>query len=209
MAAACVIVLVLLALWLLGRVRFGARVAYDGETGLRIWLRAAGAMIPLWPRKPKKEKTVKPPKKAPKSVPKALAGTEIPLREKLDLVRELLPVLLCAAGKLRQKVRVQPLRVEVWLPGEEDPAACALLYGRAHGVLGALWPVLDRALDIRDRQVSLWTDFSGTETRLSFTAGVSLTVGQALWIGTYTGVRMILILLKWKQRRGSAQRKAA
>ena len=47
MAAACVILLVLLALWLLGRVRFGGRVAYDGEAGLRIWLRAAGAMIPL------------------------------------------------------------------------------------------------------------------------------------------------------------------
>lgn len=198
--------LVLAALWLLSLIRFGGQAAY-GPHGLQVWLRVCGIMILLYPRK--KVRTRRQQRKRPeKEQREPPAAKDVEPGERWELIKRLLPILLEAAGRLRRRIRVQPLNLTVWIPGAEDPAVSAIWYGRANAALGALWPALNNALDIRDSQVSVRADFTTEQLRLEARAGVSLTVGQALFLGLWTGGKVLFTTIQWKKKY-SERRKAA
>ena len=110
-----VLAAVLLLLFLLGQLRLGAVGEY-GPGGAGAWFRAGPVRIRLYPRRrsgpSKKEKAPKPGKEHPAG--EARGGGL------LELMKELLPLALEAAGCFRRRLRVDQLELKLTI-GAADP----------------------------------------------------------------------------------------
>ena len=132
MTALYIILGILLLLFLLSLLRIGIRAELGEET--RLTVIAGPARIQVLPKaeKPKREK--KPKKKKAEAPP---PPTEEKKKKKLPLtaqdVKTLLPAvwqsLKGGLRKTRQRLRIDPLTLSASLPGAEDPAGAAELYG--------------------------------------------------------------------------------
>ena len=179
---------VILALWLISMIRVGAAVEYDG-TGLFVTVRAGPVRLTLFPFK-EKEKPAKRKEKAPEKQRPAQAQ---PKGGNLSLVRKFLPLAAEAAGRLKDKIRIDRIELEiVW--GSTDPAAAAMGYGMANAALGMLWPLIEHNFNVRDRDLKTSVDFSAAGPTVSIRASLSLTIGQALALGAVLGVKAFRLL---------------
>lgn len=185
---------VLLALWLISRIRVGGLVEYSAE-GVLVLLRLGPFRIELFPGTPEEEQADKPPREKRKKRKEPAPPEEpVPLTEKaggaLRLFRELLPVALDTAGKLFRRLRVDELVLHLtW--AAPDPASAAVGYGAGQAALGALWPLLERAFDIRRRDVGVAVDFQRSEPVIYARLVLSFTLGQLLALGLVSGVRAL------------------
>jgi len=198
---------ILLVLFLLGQIRIGGRAQYS-ETGAFLWLRIGGVNIQMYPSKPKGEK--KPKRKKPAKDPEAeKVGTLEKAGGALEYARELLPILLEAAGQCRQKLRVDRLELEL-TAAAADPADAALLYGQANAALGAFWYPLTEAFRVKDGTARVNLDFEGQTPTLYANAALSFTLGQLVWLGIYFGLRALraFLAVRKQQKMKRQQRKA-
>ena len=205
-----ILLLVLAVFWLLGQIRLGVGAEYRAE-GLRVWLRAAGWNIQVFPLKKKKRtKPGRPPKQAKPGAEAPKPGLAEQAGGALDYVQALLPILLEAAGQFRRKIRVDKLRLKVTV-GAADPADAAMRYGQANGALGALWGTLNETFDLKDGKAVAQVDFDARETTVYGLAVLSLKLGQIVWLGLYFGCRALRTFLRVRGRRKQEQqqRKAA
>lgn len=205
---------VLLGLWLISLIRVGGIVEYSAE-GVLVRLRLGPFRMELFPGKPAGEKKPKPPKekKEKKKKKKEPARPEepVPLTEKvggaLELFKELLPVALDAVGKVFGKLRVDELVLHLtWAAA--DPAAAAIGYGAGQAALGAVWPLLERVLDIRRRDVGVAVDFRSTAPVIYARGSLSFTVGQLLTLGVVSGVKALRAFLRVRRARKKGHRGA-
>ena len=199
MTAMRVVLIVLLVFWLIGRVRLKGFVEYS-EEGILAQLRVLWFKITLFPAKPRQEKPKKPkeprkPKKPrePKK-PKEKPNGERPLTEKLgglwSLFQDAVPMVCQAAGKLLHKLRVEELTLHLtW--AAEDPA-------------DAVWPLLDRAFDIRKRDVGVAVDFQRTDPIIYARAILSFTIGQLVSLGVVYGFKALALFLRHRPKRRKA-----
>ncbi len=199
---------VLAAFWLLGQLRVGAGMEYRRE-GFSLWVQVGAWKIHILPLR-KKKRTPKIKKKS--SAPRPLQPEPLTQRVggALAYVQALLPVLLQAVGRIREKIRVDKLELQVTVGGE-DPADTALRYGQANAVLGALWGTLNAAFDVRDGHASVRIDNVTQEPALYAAASLTLKLGQAVWMGLYFGFKALGTLLSVQNRKKQEQqlRKAA
>ena len=203
------------ALWLLGQVRLGGGGEYRAE-GLFLWLRVGPwriTVFPLGKKRPKKRKkerraAAKPGQAPPPPAPPA------PLRERIggavEYARALLPIALEAAGRVKGKLRVDRLSLEVTV-GAANPADAAMGYGRASAALGAAWGALNEAFLLRDARACVKVDYNAPKTTVYALADLSLKVGQAVWLGLYFGIKGMRAFLRVRGRKKQEQqqRKAA
>ena len=172
------ILLILLALSLL---RLGGQLRYDGK-GLTLWLALGPLRHRVYPPRPKgRQKQQSGPQKpggAERSKQKEAGGPPLPLRQMLPLIGE-------AAGRLRRKIRIDRLRLSVTAAGA-DPARAALAFGGANALIGMILPVLEHNFTVKDREIRTAVDFQGTESAVFLQARLTLRVGQAvvfaLWL---------------------------
>lgn len=209
MTALRVVLIVLLVLWLIGCIRLKGFVEYS-EEGVLAQLRVLWFKITLFPAKPKQEKPEKPKKpkkprkpKEPKK-PKEKPKDERPLTEKLgglwSLFQDAVPMVCQAAGKLLHKLRIEELTLHLtW--AAEDPADAALGYGAGEAALGAVWPLLDRAFDIRKRDVGVAVDFQRTDPIIYARAILSFTIGQLVSLGVVYGFKALALFLRHRPKR--------
>lgn len=94
-------------------------------------------------------------------------------------ITELIPDILSSLGKLRRKLRVDYLDAE-YTAAAEDAAQAAIRYGRAHAVIGALLPALERTLDIKKRRFDINVSFTETEPKVKFGTKLSIRIYQLL-----------------------------
>lgn len=209
MTALRVILIVLLALWLIGRIRLKGFVEYS-EEGVLAQFRVLWFKLTLFPVKPKQEpeKPEKPKKpkrpKKPSGKPKEKPKDERPLTEKLgglwSLFRDAVPLVTGAAGHLLHKLRIEELTLHLtW--AAEDPADAALGYGAGEAALGTVWPVLDRTFDIRKRDVGVAVDFTRTVPIIYARALLSFTIGQLVSLGVVYGFRVLRLLIRHRPKR--------
>ena len=201
---------ILLALFLLSRVRLGVRGEYRAEA-LTLWLRLGPLRLRVFPGK----KGKRPPKK-----PDRPKGERSPALEPEPLSRRagdalaygeaLLPIALEAGNLFRRKLRVDRLEVELTVSGP-DPARAALNYGRASAALGAAWGALLAAFDVKEGRGRVVPDLESGESRAYALVSLSLTLGQLLRLGIYFGIKALRALLAVRRaRRGEKlHRKAA
>ncbi len=194
---------IVVLVWLIGRIRLGVGASRTQEEGNRLWLRLGPASITLYPRAPKpskekpaKEKKAKPPKekksKKEKTPRKPLTREQI-----VALVRRLIPLGLEAAGSFRRKLRIDVLEMDLII-GEPDPADTAMSYGKASAALGALWGPLNEAFQVKDGRARVDVDFQQEHWALWGRFQMTITVGQLIWLGLRCGVKALNI---WREIR--------
>lgn len=182
--------LILAALLLLGQIRFGAQVLYS-SAGVKLKLKIGPVKITLLPQKEKKRPEKKP--KKPKKPKKAAEGPPLGPEEIIALVKQALPVALEAAGRLKRKIRVDRLYLDVAVGGE-DPAAAATAYGGLNAAIGMIWPLVEQNLHVKDRRIRTRADFLETRTRVDLDAAATLTVGQAVALAFWLAPKLPRIL---------------
>lgn len=182
--------LILAALLLLGQIRFGAQVLYS-SAGVKLKLKIGPVKITLLPQKEKKRPEKKP--KKPKKPKKAAEGPPLGPEEIIALVKQALPVALEAAGRLKRKIRVDRLYLDVAVGGE-DPAAAATAYGGLNAAIGMILPLVEQNLHVKDRRIRTRADFLETRTRVDLDAAATLTVGQALALAFWLAPKLPRIL---------------
>lgn len=232
MTALRIILIVLLVFWLIGRIRLKGFAEYS-EEGILVQLRLLWFKITLYPIK-QKQKRPKKPKKPPKAKKPKKPGKppepekpegekpkgekpkeekpeekpeEQPLSEKLgglwSLFRDAVPLMTGAVGKLLRKLRIEDLTLHLtW--AAEDPADAAMGYGAGEAALGAVWPLLDRAFDIRRRDVGVAVDFTRTDPVIYARALLSFTIGQLVSLGVIYGFKGLLLFLRHRPKRKAA-----
>lgn len=189
-----ILLLVLLALFLLGQLRIGAQVWYDRE-GVRVTVIAGPARIRVYPprrRKASRRRAEKREKQAPDGWTARQGGTTARLLK-------LLPVACEAAGALRRKILVHHLDLKVvW--GAPDAAAAAIGYGRAHALIGMLWPIFDHNFRVRAHKFQVDVDYQASCPEVALDLALSLTLSQAVAFALHYGGKA---MMRWS---GSARR---
>lgn len=180
----------------------GVDARYDAQ-GPRVRLLAGPIRLTLYPRPPKKEKKPNktketPPKKqeTPQSTPVVPAKSGGSWTDFLPLVKTALAFL----GDFRRKLRIRHLECNLVLGGR-DPAKLAISYGRAWAAVGNLLAALERAFVIRKRDVEVQCDFTCPETRVTFRAQITVTLGRLLALAVRYGLRALKQFLALRKSR--------
>ena len=181
MTALVILAAVVLALLLLCQVRLGAAADYaPGELRVRVRAGPLGFQVYPRPERGKKRSRRKGPEK-PAEKP-----------DLLPLLRQYLPLIAEAAGRLRRKIRIDRFTLD-FTAGAGDPASAALLFGGANALIGMLWPLVEQNFDVRERRIRTRADFSAPRPEAALSAAATLTVGQALGLALGLAPRL------WKQ----------
>ena len=229
MTVLIVILCILLVLFLLLQIRVGAEAEYS-EDGFAVSAKIAGRKILLFPR-PKKtrsqkekaeaKKQKKQEKKARKAEKKAekqrrKGGKKPPKPEEepapekkggtVGLVLQLLPVAVQALGALKRRIRIDPLTVH-FTAGCTDAADTAILYGRSSGAAGVVVALLEENFDVRHRDVTIDMDFLSGESVIFVRAGISIKIGQILYLAVRYGLACLIVFLK-RNRKPKAEKTA-
>ena len=167
MTALVILAAVVLALLLLCQVRLGAAADYAAG-GLRVRVRAGPLGFQVYPRPERGKKRSR------------RKGPETPAEKPdlLPLLRQYLPLIAEAAGRLRRKIRIDRFTLD-FTAGAGDPASAALLFGGANALIGMLWPLVEQNFDVRERRIRTRADFSAPRPEAALSAAATLTVGQA------------------------------
>ena len=181
---------ILLALFLLSRLRLGVWCEY-GENGLSVKLRLSRWLIRLYPPKKKREKSAGPKKDKPSASPAKQGGG-------LELLRQLLPIITEAAGQFKRKLCIRQLKLDLLWAGE-DPAACAVCYGAANAAAGMILSLIEHNFDVRERRVRIGVDFIKTKPEVYLLAEATLRLGQLLALVFHIGIRLLNVFIQRKE----------
>ena len=184
--------LALLAIALLIPVK--ARASYeDGVPFLSV--RYGPVKLQLFPPKEKPEDAPEkktPKKKKTKAQKPKKPKAKINMEQILYALEKLPPILGRALRRTGRSIHITPLKIYVLVAGN-DPAAAALLYGRMEAALAAGFPVLEKALRLKNADVRLYVDFQ--ERKMDFIADVGVSLRP--WSLVWTTLRAGGSLLKW------------
>ena len=184
--------LALLVILLLIPVRIRFRYE-DGAPFLAV--RYGPVRLQLFPRPEKKEpeEAEKPPKKKKEKPEKKKKPKARINREQIFYALEKLPPILGRAlRRTGRSIHISPLKLYILAAGY-DPADTAQLYGRLEAALAAGFPILEKALRLKDADVRLYVDFQEEQMDAIADVGVSLRPGSLVWIALRAGGS----LLKW------------
>lgn len=195
---------VLLALWLLARLRLGVQAAFlQGQP--QLVLRLGTLPIRLLParEKPESKKARRPERDRRAGTPKkerpVLQGKEL-----WRLLLELLPMVGEAAGTLRRQIRIDHLMLHlIWADPEPDGAA--LGYGRANGAIGMLWPLLAHNFQVKSHDLWVDLDYGREQPELEVSVSVSMTLGQLMAFGVGYGIRLLKLWSRSRRRSAKKQ----
>lgn len=185
---------VVLALFLLARVRLGGEMEYSSE-GLLVKVRIGWLRFSVFPgKKDKREK--KPSRKREKSPeekePKQKSGGS------LELVKRFLPLAGQAAGELKRKIRIDRLHLDLTVTAE-NAAGAAMAYGYANMALGMLWPVIEQNFEVKDPKLRTGVDFTSPNPAIYIRAAFSARLGQLVSFGVRFGWKAIRIYLQSRE----------
>lgn len=178
---------VLLALFLLSRVRLGGRAEYS-EEGFFAWVRIGAFYLRIFPPEEKKKKQPKEKKKPLEEPPAHKQGGSV------AQLKELLPLILDAAGRALRSIRVDRLYLDFTSAGE-DPAEAAMAFGCANAAVGMIFPLLEQNFNIKERRIRTRVDFQQKEPSVYLLAQLSMTVGQIIALAAAVGIRFLKHLL--------------
>lgn len=178
----------------------GVRLVYQKE-GAVCSLLFGWIKIRLFPKK----KKVKEHKKTKKSKKKSSAPKE--KKQESGSWKDFIPLVKIGIeflGKLRRKIRVKYLELNIIMAGE-DPCDLALNYGRAWAGVGNVMPLLEQVFVIKKRNIQVQCDFTADETKVTARLDVTITVGRAVCLAVKYGYRAIREYFKiMKLRKGGA-----
>ena len=174
MTAVKVLLVLLLLLFLIGRIRLGGMVEYSAQ-GISAQLRVGGFWLRLYPREKKKEES-KPAKKRKRKKP-----TKNEPEEKkggsLALLKQYLPLVGEAAGGMRERIVIDRLYLD-FVAASQDAAGAAMAFGYANMTVGMLWPIFEQNFLVKDHRFRTDVDFSAQSPTVYLNIALSIRVGQ-------------------------------
>lgn len=193
------IVLLLVIVWLL---RVGVDVRFGGE--LQVTAKIGPVKLVLLPKPEKKKKPQK--EKKPKKDKKAEKKEKPKEKKKFPFtfadIRSALPVLFNALkkalGKIRRRMRIDPLDVCIIFAGH-DPVQVAEMYGWANSAMWSMMPQLERLLQIPDPHIHLGTDYEKTSIEAEGRVGISFRIGDLIVIALTLAVPALKWYLHWRK----------
>ena len=196
MTALKVLLVILLVLFLLGRIRVGGDGGYSAD-GLFVRVRVGPVSVRVFPLKKKGEK--KPAKKKKKSAPSTQSGegekAQEPEKPKkggtLDLVKAGLPLVGEAAGELRERIRIDLLCMDL-LFGGTDAAQTAILFGMSNALIAPLLAVFQQNFEVKEHRVRTAVDFNEKTITLYLRAAFSARIGQLLSFALRFGWKFLM-----------------
>lgn len=180
-------------LGLLSLVRFGCEVDYSGQ-GLLIRVLLGPAHISVFPLKKRERTTARKEKPLTHWTGLAMEGNP------LGLLQTYLPLVAESAGRLRRKIRVEWLGLDLTVAAS-TPAFAAVSFGAANGALGIIIPLLEQNFHIRERRIRTGISFEQKEATVSFQIVLTLTVGQGISLASFFAWRMLGILREQSRRK--------
>jgi len=198
--------IILLVLFLIGRIRVGGAAEYSAE-GVKVWIRAAGVPILVFPRETAGKKGGKSSKKrgseqkdggkkSPKEDQKE--GKTPPKGGPLELVKTFLPLVGEAAGALKRRIRVDTLCLDYTAAGGRDAARTAMTFGYANAAIGMIWPIFEHNFEIKDYRVHTGLDFQAKEPAIYLKGAFSARIGQLVSFAVIFGVKFLKAYFGYK-----------
>lgn len=197
MIALVIVGIILMACLLLGQIPLKIGGSYQGEN-LSAWAKIWFITISLYPKKSGEKKTKSKPQKEPKANKQDKKKMTVP--EMLSLVIDLLPTVRTALGRLYGKLVMEEFLLRVTLPGEDDPAQSAILYGQINGLLGAIWNPLVEMFHIQEGSAGVHVDFTNDKMELNARGVLKIKLGQLLWIASAFAIRALGIFLGHRKK---------
>ena len=192
--------IVVLVLALISLIRVGVRAEYVQDR-LAVRLLAGPVKITLYPRKAKKPRKAKghkaqPAPKEEKKLP--------PLEELIPLAKQLLPMAAEAAGRFKNKVRIDLFDLDVTV-ASTDPVRTALNYGKLNMAIGMFWPLVEQNFKVKEWHIRTRMDFVAQHATAELHAAATLTIGQIIVLGAWAAARVLPILSQQKKGKKSPQ----
>ena len=190
-----ILLIIALLLTAFNLLRVGVDAEYDGEA-LLLRLKAGPVRITILP---KKEKPEKPKKKKKEKQPKAEKSKESPLT--LPTLLKLVRPALEALGSFRRKLSVDLLRLHARV-GTSDPYNTAMTYAYLQSAVYGLHPLVERALNVKERDVWLTPDFTSDDIAAEGRLIGTIRIGQIAGIALVLGWKALLVILRQRKRKG-------
>lgn len=180
---------ILLVLFLISLIRVGGFAEYS-KTGLLAKLKVGPVYVTVYPMKRKSQKE----KKAKKEKEKKEPPEELPAKPggSLEQFKRYMPLLADAAGRAKQKIRIDRLYFD-FIAAASDPALAAMEYGYANAVIGMIWPLFENNFKVKERRIRTAVDFQAAAPTVYVYAALSLTIGQAVALGLRLMVKFLKI----------------
>lgn len=195
-----VLALIAAVLVLISLIRIGIQVIYV-PSGLTLRLQLGPVRMTLLPHKEKKQSKKK--KKEPQN-----AAAEEGKRDMLGQIRRGLPLIAEAAGRLKRKVRLDRIYLDV-TAAASDPASAALAFGGVNAAVGMIWPLVEQNFNVRDRRIRTRVDFEAARPAVSLDAAATLTIGQAAVLAIWLAPRLPQALgMERKKQTDTVQKEA-
>lgn len=173
MTALKIIAAVLLALFLLGRIRVGGAGEYAAG-GFRAWVKIGPFSIQAFPMNKGKNPKAKKPKQEKPKEPKAEEKQGGPL----ETAKRYLPLACEAAGELKRRIRIDELSLDYTAAGGKDAAAAAMGFGYSNIAAGIILPLFEQNFEVKARRVRTAVDFTMESPKLYVYASVTARIGQ-------------------------------
>ena len=189
-----ILLVIALLLTAFNLLRVGVDAEYDGE-GLFLRLKAGPVKITILPKKDKPEK---PKKKKKEKQPKAEKSKESPLT--LPTLLKLVRPALEALGSFRRKLSVDLLRLHARV-GTSDPYNTAMTFAYLQSAVYGLHPLVERALNVKERDVWLTPDFTSDSIAAEGRLIGTIRIGQIVWIALVLGWKALLVILRQRKKK--------
>lgn len=181
---------ILLALFLISLIRVGVGAEYS-KSGLLAKVKIGPVRVTVYPmkRKPQKARKAKKEKEKrepPQEEPSAKPGGG------WEQFKQYLPLFADAAGRARQKIRIDRLNLD-FVAAASDPALAAMEYGYANVAIGMIWPLFENNFKVKERRIRTAIDFQTAAPTVYVYAALSLTIGQAVALGLRLMVKFLKI----------------
>ena len=186
----------------------GAAIRYNAD-GFSLKIIAGPLRFTILPKKSKEQSPKKKPKKATsrqKTNGASMQPAAPKQKEQGGPITDFLPIVKTVLDLLdafRKKLRIDRLEIKL-IMAADDPCDLAVNYGRAWAAVGDLFPLLERWLVIKKRNIEVECDFEASKTLVIAAVDLTITVGRLLGILIWYGVRALkqFIFIKNKRKGG-------
>lgn len=176
-----VLLVVLLMLFLIGRIKLGGMVEYSAR-GLLCKVRLGAIWFQLYPLKKEKKEKESPKKKKEKKKEPSKGKTEAPVHKAggpLALVKQYLPLVGEVAGGMKRRITIDKLCLD-FTAGSQDAAGTAMAFGYANMAIGMLWPVFEQNFVVKEHSFRTGVDFAAKSPVIYLNAALSIRLGQLM-----------------------------
>jgi hypothetical protein len=115
-------------------------------------------------------------------------------------------VAIQALGGLKKRIRIDRLIVH-YVAGGTDAAQVAISYGKLSAGAAGIVALLNNNFKVKRQEITMDVNFLAESPTIYLDAGLSLTVGQILYLAVRYGIASLKVFLRQRRKQNSPQEK--